>query len=420
MEQGHEMELFRMEKSVMTKGNFDELGLVSGDRIPEALLEFICYEHQYNIFGYGVLDPVEFARMFHFSHRFLIGKHDSPYQLQLRKIVGKANLISDRRARRAVGGVCPEEFLCESRIENALFILANYALSVTSTAVLEDNSLIRQCGFLRVLEEFTMVQDGRTGKVTYLYKLDDKFRRNLSSLYLTTRRDSLVALRKSGLGALYVFLLKLREALLSEGRCSTTPDRTPAFEYLCGLAGIHGSEPKYRKRDLNRTMRKLNEETELEFTVSWVCGAGRERYTPLFTFRAPDDMSLLQPDSRYMKVCRTRERIDIAVVEFKHNLVSVCPFKGNRYSSDAEDFFYEWIRSEREEDRRLFAFALENTFVNIGSGIPGDVPARVSLFCHHARMKGKEGFDIWIRDIFTGYQGFTVPPFRCIDSERHR
>ena len=34
--------LFRMEKSVMTKSNFDGLSEVSGDNIPEALLEYIC------------------------------------------------------------------------------------------------------------------------------------------------------------------------------------------------------------------------------------------------------------------------------------------------------------------------------------------------------------------------------------------
>ena len=53
-------ERFRMERSVVSKNNFDLLKNISKDRIPETLLEYICYEHQYNVFGYGVLDPEQF------------------------------------------------------------------------------------------------------------------------------------------------------------------------------------------------------------------------------------------------------------------------------------------------------------------------------------------------------------------------
>lgn len=416
-----EVELFRMEKSVMTKSNFDELGMASGDRIPEALLEFICYEHQYNLFGFGVLDPVEFARKFKFSYRYLVGKHDDPYQRQLRRILKKGD--GDRRGRQAADKESEPEFICENRIENALFILANYPLNITSTSVLEDKSLVRQYGFLRVLDSFTLHQDGRTGKLTYYYRLDDKFRRNLSSLYLTTRRDSLVALRRSGLGALYVFLLKLRDAVFAEGRSSTLSDNTPSFEYLCNLSGVPDGKdwkdaPKYRKKRLNAYLAKVAEETELEFRVEWVKGTGTERYTPIFHFFPPEGFTQLAPDRRYLRHLREMERINVAVHEFKHNLVAVCPFNGNRYSPEAEEFFFRWIRSEDESQTRLMAFALEQTFINIGSGIPRDIDRRIDLFRHHATHMPRKDFDKWVRDIFTSNYGFSVPPFRCIDDRK--
>ena len=412
-------ELFRMEKSVMTKSNFEELGMVSGDAIPEALLEYICYEHQYNIFGYGLLDPAEFARMFHFSHNHLTGKHDSPYQFQLRKILQKGATPKNRRLRLGTGHTSPEDMICESRIENALFILANYALNVTATAVLEDHTLIRQFGFLRVLESFTMIQDGKTGKVTYAYKLADNFRRNLSSMYLTTSRDSLVSLRKSGLGSLYVFLLKLRDALFSQGKTTTDISNTPDFEYLCDLAGVADyDEPKYRKRDLNLALRKIQNNTEIEFTVSWGGTAGRQKYTPIFQFMQTSGLLFGTPDTRYVRVMRDRERIDIAVHEFKHNLVEICPFNGNRYSERAEDFFFEWIKSDDPEHIRMMVYALEKTFINIGSGIPANIESRINLFQHHARMHGSKGFDEWLRDIFSSQMGFPVPTFICKGDER--
>lgn len=412
-------ELFRMEKSVMTKSNFDELGMVSGDAIPEALLEYICYEHQYNIFGYGMLDPVEFARMFRFSYNYLTGKHDSPYQFQLRKILKRSSAVRNRRLRLPAGRVPVMDVICESRIENALFILANYALDITSTAVLEDQTLVRQFGFLRVLDSFTMIQDGRTGKVRYAYKLADNFRRNLSSMYLTTSRDSLVSLRRSGLGALYVFLLKLRDALFASGRTSTDVATTPDFEYLCNLAGVPAyDDPKYRKRDLNQALKKVQKKTEIDFTVEWVRGSGRQKYTPLFFFSERCGVPVSTPDSRYVRVCRDRERVDIAVHEFKHNLVEACPFDGKRYSSRAEDFFFEWIRSEDPEQFRLMAYALEKTFVNIGCGIPADIGGRIRVFQQLARVRPRSSFDDWLREIFNGQFGYSVPAFRCIEDRK--
>ena len=38
------------------------------------------------------------------------------------------------------------------------------------------------------------------------------------------------------------------------------------------------------------------------------------------------------------------ERVDVAVLEFKHNLVDACPLPADRLSPAAEDFFFAWIR----------------------------------------------------------------------------
>lgn len=410
--------LFRMEKSVMTKSNFDGLSEVSGDNIPEALLEYICYEHQYNIFGYGILDPVEFAGRFHFSLSKILASHPEPYQLQLRKLHGSASR-QNYRLRQSGDRVEQENIICRTRLENALFILANYALDITATAVLDDHTLVRQYGFLRVIESFSLIQDGKTGKITYAYKLDDKFRRNLSSMYLTTRLESLVALRKSGLGSLYVFLLKLRDALFAEGRTDTRVDTTPTFDYLCQMAGIpEEKEPKYRKRDLNRAINKIRQETELIFSLEWVRGGGQERYTPIFHFTPRDGQVIGLCNEHYARHLRDMERIDIAVLEFKHNLVDVCPFKGNRYAPDAEDFFYEWVSTDSPEADNLVRYALEKTFVNLGCGIPFDINERVRLFRSYARTRSRVEFSSWIRELFSGLHGFSVPVFKCRD-DRH-
>lgn len=412
-------ELFRMEKSVMTKNNFMDLAAISGDSIPEALLEYICYEHQYNIFGYGILDPVDFSKKFKFSTKYILGHHPDPYQKQLQKAFFNSTPRGNLRQRIYVEDGIRQDLICASRIENALYILANCPLNVTSTAVIEDNKLIRQYGSLRVLEQFAIIQDSKTGKISFTYKLDDKFRRNLTSMYLTTRLDSLAALRKTRLGSLYVFLLKLRDALFSEGRTETDVINTPNFDYLCSLADVpEYPEPKYRKRDLKKALERVKEETELQFEVQWVQGSGKERYTPLFKF-SPSEGDLVGGDgNRYVKICRERERIDVAIHEFIHNLVEVCPFKGNRVSEDAENFFFEWIRSEDPQQERLIQFALEKTFVNLGCGIPRDIPDRIKLFRFYAERRPGAEFQQWIREIFNGGHGFSIPVFKCIDENR--
>ncbi len=408
-------DIFRMEKSVLTKSNFDELSMISGDRIPEALLEFICYEHQWNIFGYGVLDPSEFARSFKFSRQYLLTRHDDPYQLQLRKILRKSQRENRRRTRLPYAG--QDELICGNRLENALFILANYSLKVTSTAVLEDKTLIRQYGFLRVIDSFSMVQEGKTGKISYTYKLDRNFRRNLSSLYLTTRKDSFVFLRKSGLGVLYVFLLKLREALFSQGKSSTDIYTTPDFEYLCSLGAIHEyDEPKYRKRDLRQALEKIRRKTELAFDIEWVKGSGKERYVPLFHFVPSLDFN----NERASSVRRHAERISVAVLEFKHNLVEICPFDGRRFDDEAEDFFFRWLQSQDPEQLRAIGFALEKTFINLGCGIPDDIGRRIELLSHLASTRDRGSVDSWLREIFCdSSRGFQLPRFKCGDNKKN-
>ncbi len=410
-----QQELFRMEKSVMTKSNFDELALVSGDRIPEALLEYICYEHQYNLFGYGVLDPAEFARTFKFSRHYLMSRHESPYQLQLRRILKDCDRAHNRRRSR-VSFLDQNSIVCGSRLENALFILAAYPLNVTSTTVSDDKTLVRQYGFLRVIESFSLRQNPKTGKVIFSYKLDDKFRRNLSSLYLTTRRDSFVALRKSGLGLLYVFLLKLRDALFAEGRSSTDIYSTPDFEYLCSLASVNMcQEAKYRKRDLNLAFSRITKKTELEMDVEWVKGGEAEKYVPLFHFTP----TLGFNNERAVKVRRENERTRIALLEFKHNLVEMCPLFGDPCREDAEDIFFEWIATEDPNQIRNIGYALEKTFVDIGCGIPSDIDRRLSLFSQLARSRDRQDLDHWMREIFSDpVRGFQLPRFRCIDQKK--
>ena len=406
--------LFRMEKSVLSKKNLDELYQVAGDRVAESLLQYICYEHQYNIFGYGYLDPSDFERRFNYSRQYLAEKSIAPYQRQIKPIGRKEDKSLDLRRR--ILPEHPKDVLYENRLENALFVLENYPLGVTCTIVQTDKQLIRTFRSIRVLKEFSIIQDHETGKVTYRYLLEEDFRRNLDTLYLNVNINSLVALRKSNLSPLYFTLVKLRNALYADKRTETTPENTPQFSYLCSLANINEKqELKYRKRDLNRVFDKLNRETELDFSVIWTADQNKQKYLPIFRFN-PTDSEKAQFDNEHIKkIQRLDERIIIAVNELKYNLIAACPMDRKQYGDDAEEYFFNWIKNANRLTLSEIDTCFSRTFINIGCEVPQDIRERIDLFHHNIQYRKPQELDSWLPELFAGR--FRLTPKTIIKSQ---
>ena len=423
-------ERFRMEQSVVSKNNFDLLKNISKDRIPETLLEYICYEHQYNIFGYGVLDPEQFAKRFHFDPRFLRETHEDPYQIRVRGIrpekENRRRRLPSGRFAGSAAGEPSEPFVeeegkgqgisCFTRLENALYVLANFPLDVAATMVLDDTSLVRKFTSLRVLKSFSYIQDAVTGKIYYTYELEPDFRRNLSSLYLSVDINSLVKLRRSGLGALYLFLVKVRDAVFHDGKSCTEPGR-PAFDYLCRLADIpeYAGNMKYRKRDLKARLQKVSDNTELRFSVDWLPDGSGEKYAPVLYFLPELGQVVGGPGSGLEKSRRENERLLVACSEFKYNLAQASGYRKSPHTPEAEDYFFEWIRRDDEEAVAQMRTALAKTFINLGYTVPEDLPKRVEHFCWHAARERREDFDKWLPEVFHGNYGFSFPKIRKID-----
>lgn len=414
---------FRMEQSVVSKTNFDLLKNISKDRIPETLLEYICYEHQYNVFGFGVLDPEAFARRFHFSASFLREQHEDPYQIRVRGIQMDK---TDRRRRLPIAAASApfseetgkgKDISCFTRLENALYVLANYPLEVTTTLVIDNKALIRKYTSLRILKSFSYVQDTTSGKILYTYELEPDFRRNLSSLYLSVDINSLVRLRKSGLGGLYLFLVKVRDAIFHDGRSCTEPGR-PTFDHLCGLADIpdYNGNKKYRKRDLRARLKKVAANTDLNFTVDWLPDGSGERYVPVLYFTPELGQIVGGSSAALEKKRRENEKILVACSEFKYNLAQACAYGRALHSAEAEDYFFEWIRHDDEETVGQMRTSLAKTFINLGYAVPTDIGKRIELFCWYVTRERREDFDKWLPEIFSGNHGFTFPKARKIGS----
>lgn len=392
-------DIFRMERSVITNQNIDTLKEITGDRIAESLLYYICYEHQFNIFGYGHLDPEEFGNKYGFSREYMSKKHEHPYQDQFLSKKEKENRDKHLYSKRGKNEQATHYFI--DRLENALFTLANLPINVMTTLVDDEKRLVRKYQPIRVLSALFIEQDKVSGKITFTYKLEESFRRNLSTYYLKSSTTSLIKLRKSGYGPIYQHILRLRDAVFAEDRTSTTPENTPQFAYLVELAKINkDQEPKYQKRKLNEVFEKINKETELEFDIEWIRGFGeKEKYTPIFHFhpRLGEDIGM---GDRYKQTVRFNEASDVLITEFIHNLYEECPYNDYEHYTEAEKYFFKWIGNDQNPEwRQKIELLLSMSYTNAGWYIPEDIAKRAQKFIHMAKEKNMDEFEDWIRSI---------------------
>lgn len=389
-----ESNFFRMGKSLITTENINQLYSISSDHIAESILYHICYEHQYNLFGFGRIDPEQFGNFFGFSRQYLFQKHENPYQ---KMILRSASESKTKKSRAKIDGVTVNY---GNRLENSLFILANLPLFICRTLIDDNNKIVRKMEPVRILKNIYIEQDKRTGKLFYTYELEESFRRNLSTLYLTSNTRSLINLRKSGYAPIYQYLLSLKDELFRAGETTTTAENTPTFDYLCKLANIKNREPKYMKRDLNSVFKKINKETELEFSVDWIRYNSTEKYTPIITFYQTL-FDTIGCDTRQAIYKRKEERLDVACVEFKHNLYEQCPYRSYEYIDRAEEMFYEWIKLDTPQQRKLLAHILTQTFINMDAPIPDNIKERINFLVENSPKYDKSNFDHYIKQMFS-------------------
>lgn len=390
--QENERDLFRMDRSIITKENIDNLYKITGDHIAESIVYDICYEHQYNVFGFGIIDPEEFGKKYGFRLDFLQRQNEKPYQ---QKVLGwRDNEKTNRRQRN-------QEYkpIHTNNIENALFALSYMPLNVMNTIVENTTKrLVRKIQPLRILKNFYIEQDRITGKTIYAYQLEEDFRRNLSTYYLTTSTQSLINLRKSGLGPLYHHLLRLREALFAKGLTSTTTKDTPTFAYLTSIAKVgENLEPKYQKRQLKTKINKILKETELDFEIEWVNNGEKEKYTPLFHFN-PAIGEVLGAGGYAIQAIKREEKLDVAVTELKIQLALACPYRSYEQMKDADKYFFEWLANDNDNLRKTLTATIINTFINISATtIPNDIDKRINYLISCAKYKDNKDYDRWIQ-----------------------
>jgi hypothetical protein len=245
------------------------------DNLLRAIIYYICFNYQHNLFTYTIFDPHDFAREMNYTMAYLRAKHPQPlFSENLKK---KTKEEQDYHF--------ANNLPCyTNNIENALYtlwtkeVLFNYGAKFFNDTDKETTFTAHQNTRMFILRnlQLTTIYSGKTkqSKTVYSIELDDRFIHNLTKYFIRSNKSTLIELRKSKLDILYLKILQHREqaALTKEPKIIFKN-----FETLCRWAGVPQNkkngdviEPKKRKQLVINAFATIKERTDLDFMLTFV------------------------------------------------------------------------------------------------------------------------------------------------------
>ncbi|MDR1226037.1 MAG: hypothetical protein LBK47_03965 [Prevotellaceae bacterium] len=295
-------------------GLFDAFGIGGADmddNLLRAIIYYLCFNYQQNLFAWTVFDPYDFAEKMGYKDE----KKNSMANLRARH--PKPQFFDDFKAKARAQGKSEEEAAeelqtyiasgaptYESTLENALWSLwqkeiifyhgAKFYNATDREEVVQQHTITKML-IIRSLN-ITEQRVGKTNqrRTVYHVEMDERFLHSLTKYFIRSNKDTLIKLRRSKLDILYLKLLQYKEGALLSRQPEVTVEK---FELLCRWAGIpllkkDGTEvaSKERKRQLIGALNTLNERTDLCFEHR--CTAVRRQkfpYTFVITFKLDEE-----------------------------------------------------------------------------------------------------------------------------------
>ncbi|MDR2449534.1 MAG: hypothetical protein LBD52_06205 [Prevotellaceae bacterium] len=360
-----EQSLIRIDKNIAHNIDlFISIDSISNEdkALIKSLIYYFCFSRQTDLFGFGILDPKQFAAALNYKEGYLRKKHPNPLQLQ-KLTTEEKNLLYEQEKRN------PAVKIFDSCLENALYILHTTALRFSRTAkevVFEKNTTkytnISKAYILLPELITTTVKGKGSPKIFFNYDINKNFITNLSLYFLKFNKEALITLRRAGLDDLYLYLKNFKETLQEKLKTSTEIDRSLNFNHLCKIARIplqkkDGSEfenPRDIKQKLIHAFNVINKQTDLKFSVTWAKTTPNTRwkYLPLFFFEIGSEA---MASGMYKDIVRRQERMVIFEENLKYELLNC--FKQHNYSDKwTEQSMLEWLKSDRDIAEKELAF----------------------------------------------------------------
>lgn len=226
------------------------------------LLVYLAKQHQYDLFGSGVLDPVQFCKEFNLQpQHYIWARHENPRQL-------KENTAEELKE----AGIP----VFDSVFENSLYCL--YAdifqfpkeknkFYYSKFAKYQNGEGVDSIQFVTSLSIRT-VKVGKNNKKVYDYELSEKFIANLSFLFFNVNINSLkISTRKNNDGLYFQVKNTINEMV---GKNISIKELY--FNEIREVLGIKSEEASYVKKKIKKAFSELLELPDLKdkgISFSW-------------------------------------------------------------------------------------------------------------------------------------------------------
>jgi len=256
---------------------FDESKLIKD------LLFYISftYQNHTDLFGFGLLDPKNFASVMSLDYSNLFRKHPNPFQL----LNLSDNKINNLLQKENDFGRMSEHRLWTSYLENALYILKSKPVYSVYKHKDDNKVFIEEKNFI-ILESIGIQINKIKGqkKLLYKYKLNKLFIANLKKFFLNAELKTYIELKKPNLDNFFITVSNLIQSLSAKN----INGHYFKFDELAELLKVSQKEPKFVKRDINKKMKLVLPYLEPLFkniSFFWVKGNGqRFAYVPAISW----------------------------------------------------------------------------------------------------------------------------------------
>ncbi|GHT67879.1 hypothetical protein FACS189452_06440 [Bacteroidia bacterium] len=351
-------------------GLFDLFNITSeniDDNLLRNVIYYLCYNYQKDLFSYSTFDPYDFAKIMGYSTVYLRKKHPKPLFMKDFKKMPK----SKQQEHLENGLPC-----YDNNIENALYllwkkeVLFSYGAKFYNKTDHEEVITAHQNKRMLIVRDLNVltIKSGKTKqlKTVYSLELDDKFLHSLTKYFVRSKVNALIELRKCKLDMLYLKLAQQKDHAIYSKQSEVVFDN---FETLCKWCCISPTKkdgtdvpPKKRKQLVLEALRKVNEKTDLNYTISATCSRGQKfPYTILLHFIL--DEAVITDKKKSDK----KDMMYLFDETLRRDLVSfykmyVC--SGQNPLTISPQGFYNWLCSDSdyEEKKRVYLLVASKIF----------------------------------------------------------
>tara|TARA_R110000868_G_scaffold411726_1_gene708119 strand:- start:3650 stop:4822 length:1173 start_codon:yes stop_codon:yes gene_type:complete len=334
---------------------FDKVGDRQTAIILKALLVYFSNAYQSDLFGYGTLDPYDFAKKMNIDKDNLFRKHPSP------KFISDSNLSVKRLYERERNNekYNPDTRVWDSYLENALYILFSSPLIEEYKGVTDEHNYVGLKNFLilRDISIFSMPENmGRTKKIYYKYKLDDYFERNLRKYFVQIEINIFNACKDKGVEGFYLQLINIYQTYKKKGINVYHWKLQDLLQYFSISNEL---EIKYQKRKLSIQLDKMEKLVAQQIPgikFEWIAGDNqRWKYIPTVKWD--------KIDVEQTKISDFKALDDVFYKHLKRNLLEIYISQEEGLFENKEEF-YIWLKDEESLDLKISCYVSTYSLYN--------------------------------------------------------